>query len=164
MPSGKAGIHPCYDSTEKVRFQNALSTSNPRQKLLPATRIGHIVPGLESHLLMSVVTLCNTDCTVEFSKIGCTVRYQGKTVLRGHKCLNSGLWMANLQGDATNPPAGSKLKAALNTATDKLETLLWKFQMAQQVSQEQAENHFFDPKTVFQRMYFPYKSSSWRRK
>ena len=57
--------------------------------------------------------------------------------------------MVNLNGNTTNLPPGSKIKAALNAAADKLEASLWKFQMAQQVSQEQAENHFFDPKNGF---------------
>ena len=67
-------------------------------QLPPEARIGHIVLGLASHSLLSVVKLSNAGCTVEFTKIGCTVRYRGKIVLRGHKCLNSGLWMVNLKG------------------------------------------------------------------
>ena len=57
--------------------------------------------------------------------------------------------MVNLKGEATDQPRGSNIEAALYAAADKLEASLWKFQMAQQVSQEQAENHFFDPTNGF---------------
>ena len=64
---------------------------------LPRTaRIGHIIPGLASHSLLSVVKLCNAGCEVTFTKINCIVAHRGKTVLRGQKSLNSGLWMVNL--------------------------------------------------------------------
>ena len=33
-----------------------------------------------------------------FTKIRCTVKYQGKIVLQDHKDVTTGLWMVNLQG------------------------------------------------------------------
>ena len=56
-------------------------------------RMGHILPGLASHSLVSVVRLCNAGCDVEFTKIGCTVKHQGRVVLKGNKCTKTGLWM-----------------------------------------------------------------------
>ena len=34
---------------------------------------GHIIPGLASHSLLSVVRLCNAGCEVIFTKIDCVV-------------------------------------------------------------------------------------------
>ena len=56
-------------------------------------RMGHILPGLASHSLVSVVRLCNAGCDVEFTKIGCTVKHRGRVVLKGNKCTKTGLWM-----------------------------------------------------------------------
>ena len=44
-------------------------------QLPSAARIGHIVPGLASHSLISVVKLCNAGCEVTFNKIACKVTY-----------------------------------------------------------------------------------------
>ena len=46
-------------------------------------REGHIIPGLVSHSLMSVVKLCNAGCQVLFTKVGCQVKHLGRIVLRG---------------------------------------------------------------------------------
>jgi hypothetical protein len=62
------------------------------------TSVGHThtIPGLASHSLMSVVTLCNAGCNVIFTKIGCTIVYHGKVILCGSKCTRTGLWMIPL--------------------------------------------------------------------
>ena len=59
-------------------------------------QIGHIVPGLASHSLVSVIKLCNAGCEVTFTKIECTVKYRGRVVLTGYKCQRIGLWMIPL--------------------------------------------------------------------
>jgi hypothetical protein len=65
---------------------------------LPATaRLAHIIPGLASHSLISVVTLCNAGCDVLFTKIGCTITHRGRTIMCGSKCMRTGLWMIPLQ-------------------------------------------------------------------
>ena len=78
---------------------------------LPAgTRAAHIIPGLMSHSLLSVVTTCNVGCTVTFTKINCTIAYRGRMIVCGHKCTKTGLWMVPLTGSdaqATAPPAVS---------------------------------------------------------
>jgi len=61
-----------------------------------AARLAHIIPGLASHSLISVVTLCNTGCDVLFTKIGCTITHRGRTIMRGNKCTCTGLWMIPL--------------------------------------------------------------------
>ncbi len=48
-------------------------------------RVAHVIPGLASHSLLSVVRLCNAGCKVIFTKINCCVKYRGRTVLRGYK-------------------------------------------------------------------------------
>ena len=59
-------------------------------------REAHIVPGLNSHALVSVVKLCNAGCIVIFTKINCIVMYRGRIVLEGLKCNRTGLWMIPL--------------------------------------------------------------------
>ncbi len=73
--------------------------------LPPNARPAHIIPGLASHSLLSVVTLCNAGCTVHFTKIGCTIVYQKGAIVCGHKCTRTGLWMIPLSKDAKAPPA-----------------------------------------------------------
>jgi hypothetical protein len=61
--------------------------------LTPGARAAHIIPGLASHSLLSIVTMCNAGCTVTFTKINCTITYRGCVIIRGHKCTRTGLWM-----------------------------------------------------------------------
>jgi hypothetical protein len=75
---------------------------------LPAgTRAAHIIPGLASHSLLSVVIIGNARSTVTFTKINCTIAYRGCTIICGHKCTQTGLWMVpitkNTGDQATSP-------------------------------------------------------------
>ena len=63
----------------------------------------HIIPGLALHSLLSIVTLCNAGCIVNFTKIGCTISYHGHTIVCGHKYRQTGLWLIPLSEDATAP-------------------------------------------------------------
>jgi hypothetical protein len=54
--------------------------------------------------------MCNAGCTVTFTKINCTIVYHGRTIVCGHKCTKTGLWMVPLKSSdaqATAPPAVS---------------------------------------------------------
>jgi hypothetical protein len=65
---------------------------------LPASvRHAHIIPGLTSHSLISIITLCNAGCSVVFTKIGCRILYRGKEILCGSKCTHTGLWVIPLR-------------------------------------------------------------------
>ena len=65
--------------------------------LLPrGGREAHIVPGLVSHSLVSVVQLCNAGCQVDVKDILCEIRYRGKTIVQCSKDVNTGLWMMPL--------------------------------------------------------------------
>ena len=55
-------------------------------------KVAHVVLGLASHLLVSVVKLCNAECEVVFTKTDCTVKYCGRVVLTGYKCQQTGLY------------------------------------------------------------------------
>jgi hypothetical protein len=84
---------------------------------LPASaRHAHIIPGLASHSLISIVTLCNAGCNVVFAKIGCTIMYCGKVILCGSKCTRTGLWMIPL---CPTPPS-----SANNNQTNMLPTVI----------------------------------------
>lgn len=72
------------------------------------TREGHVVPGLTSRSLISVVTLCNTGCKVTFTKVNVKVTYNGKVVLPGSKYDRTGLWMV---------PLNNKEQPAMTTET-----------------------------------------------
>jgi hypothetical protein len=50
----------------------------------------HKIPGLASHSLLSVMTLCNAGCTVHFTKIIFTIVYRGCTIICSHKCTRTG--------------------------------------------------------------------------
>lgn len=62
-----------------------------------AARIAHIIPHLANHSLISLVQLCNAGCEILMSKIGLTIKYRGKTILCGHKCTRTGLWLMPMQ-------------------------------------------------------------------
>jgi hypothetical protein len=75
---------------------------------LPALPSGacavHIIPGLASHSLLLVVTICNVGCNVTFTKIGCTITYCSRTIICGSKCTRMGLWMIPLADGITTLP------------------------------------------------------------
>ena len=78
-------------------YTNSTHTCALNIPALPASaQHAHIIPGLASHSLISVVTLCNAGCDVVFTKIGCTITYHGKIILCGSKCTRTGLWMIPL--------------------------------------------------------------------
>ncbi|KAL3773260.1 hypothetical protein ACHAW5_002424 [Stephanodiscus triporus] len=61
--------------------------------------------------------MCNAGCEVNFTKIGCTVKYHGCTIICGQKCTKTGLWMLPL---ATNLLETSNCTA--NTITSSKRT------------------------------------------
>ena len=72
--------------------------------LLPCGgREAHIVPGLASHSLVSVVKLCNAGCQVDIRDIPCEVRYKGKTIVLCSKDVSTGLWMMPLTSGIDAP-------------------------------------------------------------
>jgi hypothetical protein len=48
--------------------------------------------------------MCNAGCSVTFMKIGCTIIYPGRTIVCGHKCTRTCLWMIPLTGTPTTTP------------------------------------------------------------
>ena len=65
------------------------------------SREAHIMPGLAQHSLVSIVKLCNAGCEVQFTKIGCIIKYHGRTIFCGRKCTKTGLWMIPLMINQT---------------------------------------------------------------
>ena len=84
---------------------NSVSSTHTCELDLPQlpkqARLGHIIPGLSKHSLLSVIKLCNAGCQVELKDIGATVKYRGKIVLQGKKCTNNHLWFVKLVNDST---------------------------------------------------------------
>ena len=69
-------------------------------ELPTAARFAHIVPGLQSFSLVSVVKLCNAGCKVITTDISCEVFYKGQRVVQCKKCTRTGLWMMPLSTSA----------------------------------------------------------------
>ena len=84
-------------------------------------RWAHKMPGLATHLLISVIALCEAGCTVSFTQIGCQVTYRGKMILCGSKCEKSGLWMIPLADDTTD---GGKMYNDENLTGDKIRQVI----------------------------------------
>jgi hypothetical protein len=79
---------------ERIHFTHTCTLDIPA--LPTSVRHAHIIPGLTSHSLISVITLCNAGCNVAFTKIGCTIIYCGKIILFGSKCTHTGVYMIPL--------------------------------------------------------------------
>ena len=108
----------CFLMEKKVTSTHRCLLDLPQ--LPTRARIGLVIPGLASHSLVSVVTLCNAGCEVTFTKIGVTVRYNGKIVLRGNKCTRTGLWMVpiipTMYPTSTHSPTSQQTPTAATTA------------------------------------------------
>jgi hypothetical protein len=78
---------------------------------IPSLSLGacaaHIIPGLASHSRLSVMKMCNAGCTITFTKIGCTIVYCSQTIVCGHKCTWTGLWMIPLTPWSPTAPTDS---------------------------------------------------------
>ncbi|KAL3792547.1 hypothetical protein ACHAW5_007907, partial [Stephanodiscus triporus] len=77
----------------------------------------HIIPGLATHSLLSVVNMCNAGCEVNFTKIGCTVKYRGRTIVCGRKCTKTGLWMLPLATNLLETSAFTSTSPSSNPTT-----------------------------------------------
>ena len=80
-----------FDATAKsirVTLPDRNQVSSTHQCLLNLPNLPHdarkayVIPGLASHSLISVVTLCNAGCEITFTKIGVIVKYHGRTILK----------------------------------------------------------------------------------
>ena len=73
--------------------------------------------------LISVVKYCKAGCDVSFTRfgIGVEVRYRGKLVLIGSKCITIGLWMASL--DTNSSPTTTKTSAQLQQYPSNVSTI-----------------------------------------
>ncbi len=100
LPNGNR-VHSTHTSTLNI------------PSLPPSAHVAHIIPGLPSHSLLTVVTMCNAGCTVTFSKIGCTIMYHGRAIVCGHKCTCTGLWMIPYTTPLTTMPTTSPISIEL---------------------------------------------------
>ena len=89
-----------FSNGDKVQSTHTCTLDLPN--LSPDARAAHIIPGLASHSLLSVVTMCNAGCTVTFTKINCTITYRGRVIICGHKCTRTGLWMVPITDSGGN--------------------------------------------------------------
>jgi len=88
----------------RVQSMHACKLAIP--ELPEKAQIGHIVYGLASHSLVSVIKLCNAGYEVTFTKIERIVKYRSKLVLTGYKCQHTELWMIPLTSngmETSNP-------------------------------------------------------------
>ncbi len=61
----------CLPNNDRVQSMHTCTLDLP--DLPTSARAAHIIPGLASHSLLSVVTMCNAGCMVTFAKINCTI-------------------------------------------------------------------------------------------
>ena len=58
------------------------------KKIHMTARIAHIIPGLSSHSLMSVVKLCDAGCKDEMEEFLCEIKYNGITIINAENANN----------------------------------------------------------------------------
>ena len=88
------GINVSLPDGNKVQSTHRCTLNIPG--LPKAARKGHIIPGLASHSLISVVILCDKGCEVTFNKASVRVTYNEEVIMTGRKCQRTGLWMVPL--------------------------------------------------------------------
>ena len=69
-------------------------------KLPKAAREAHRAPVTNN--LVSVSVLCDAGCEVLFHPAGCDITYNGETIIRGWRCMQSNMWRISLTDDGTN--------------------------------------------------------------
>jgi hypothetical protein len=73
-------------------------------ELSEAASVAHVFPGMANHCLLSVGQLCNEGYYITFRIDGVTIyNSTGKTILKGQRDLNTGLWRTNLRPDKPQP-------------------------------------------------------------
>ncbi len=96
---------PIIDRLPNGKRVHSMHTCTLNISALPASvQHAHIISGLASHSLISVVTLSNEGCDVVFTKIECTITYCSKVILCSIKCTRIGLWMIPL---CPTPPSST---------------------------------------------------------
>jgi hypothetical protein len=100
---------PCQ---HKVKSQNPLRVCLPNgdtmdsthtvyldiPKVSKAASIAHVLPGMANHYLLSLGQLCNEGYYVTFRIDAVTIyNSAGKSILKGSRDLNTGLWHINLR-------------------------------------------------------------------
>ena len=99
MTSAPVIVKEPASSPLSVKLPNGdtLRSTHTCQLDIPAlptgARLGHIIPGLANHSLISIVQLCNEGCEVKFIKEACHVIYNNRVIMYGRKCPRTGLWM-----------------------------------------------------------------------
>jgi hypothetical protein len=96
-------IIACLPNGKQVHSTHTCTINIP--SLPPHARATYIIPGLAYHSLLSIVSLCNTGCTIHLTKIGCTIIYHDCTIVFSHKCTRTGLWIIPLSEDTSPPTA-----------------------------------------------------------
>ena len=110
---------------------STLKSTHVRELDLPqlpmAARIGHVIPGLASRSLISVVQLTDHGCGVYFLKHCVTVTYRGRVVLEGARDINTKLWMVRLTKETPSAEpaaqAGTSFENANHVTTDQWQNM-----------------------------------------
>ena len=105
----------------------ALKSTHVRKLDLPqlpmTARLGHVIPGLVSQSLMSVVQLTDASYGVHFLKHCVAMTYNGRVVLEGARNSSSTLWMVRLTNEkpAAGPgsPSNVLFESANHVTTDQ---------------------------------------------
>jgi hypothetical protein len=109
--------HPAHQPLQVILPNSAIISSTHTAKLpfpqLPTKAIeAHIFPHLRNHALLSIGVLCDSGCTVTFTKGNVQVRYNNRIVLEGTR-IPPGLWSIDiLAPQQANATYSAPLKAA----------------------------------------------------
>ena len=69
----------------------------PIPQLPTRARQAHVVPGLKPGALVSLGTICDAECTANFTKDKVTIQYEGKVVLTGRRDPITRMWTIPIQ-------------------------------------------------------------------
>jgi hypothetical protein len=73
-------------------------------ELSEAASVAHFFPGMANHYFLSVGQMCKVGYYVTFRIDGVAIyNSTGKTILKGQRDLNTGLWRINLRPDKPQP-------------------------------------------------------------
>lgn len=89
-------------------------------------RIGHIIPGMRGHSLISLTQLCRAGCHIQMTNDSLQVWYNGKEVMCGVKCPRTKLWLLPLNDtpdNITECQATDQLAANVYTYSSRAERI-----------------------------------------
>jgi hypothetical protein len=97
----------CHPIKVKIPNGNQLESTHVFEIAIPGlppeASIGHIIPGMKGHSLVSLVQLCRAGCIVYMDKNQMSIGHNGKLEMKATKCERTGLWLIPLSSAKERP-------------------------------------------------------------